>query len=91
MSQVLIPYRDLKAKGVPYSKPHLWRLERAGKFPKRVPIGPSRYGYVESEIDAYVAALIAARDAAAAHDHAPDKPLTGNQRSQRDEQRRQHP
>ena len=32
MSQVLIPYRDLKAKGVPYSKPHLWRLEGAGKF-----------------------------------------------------------
>jgi prophage regulatory protein len=63
MSKVLIPYRDLKAKGVPYSKPHLWRLEKAGRFPKRVPIGPSRYGYVESEIDAYIDALIAARDA----------------------------
>jgi prophage regulatory protein len=61
---VLIPYRDLKAKGVPYSKPHLWRLERAGKFPKRVPIGPARYGYVESEIDAHQARLIAARDGA---------------------------
>jgi prophage regulatory protein len=60
---VIIPYRDLKAKGVPYSKPHLWRLERAGKFPKRVPIGPARYGYVESEIDAHQAGLIAARDA----------------------------
>jgi prophage regulatory protein len=64
-SQVLIPYRDLKAKGIPYSKPHLWRLERAHKFPLRVPIGPGRYAYVESEIDDYVAALIAARDAAA--------------------------
>ena len=63
-SPVLIPYRDLKAKGVPYSKPHLWRLEKAGKFPKRVPIGPARYGYVESEIDAYQAKLIAAGDAA---------------------------
>jgi prophage regulatory protein len=61
--QVLIPYRELKARGVPYSKPHLWRLERAGKFPKRVPIGPARYGYIESEIDAYIAALVAARDA----------------------------
>jgi prophage regulatory protein len=58
---------------VPYSKPHLWRLERAGKFPKRVPIGASRYGYVESEIDAHVDALVAARDAK--HDHAPDAPL----------------
>ena len=65
MSQVLIPYRELKARGILYSKPHLWRLERANKFPKRVPIGAARYGYVESEIDAYVAALIAARDAGA--------------------------
>jgi prophage regulatory protein len=65
MSQVLIPYRDLRAKGVPYSKPHLWRLERAGKFPKRVPIGPSRYAYLESEIDDYIRALVAARDAGA--------------------------
>jgi prophage regulatory protein len=89
MSQNLIPYTALKGKGVPYSKPHLWRLERAGKFPKRVPIGASRYGYVESEIDAYLDALVAARDAA--HDQAPDKPLAGNQRSQRDEQRREHP
>jgi prophage regulatory protein len=67
MSKVLIPYCDLKAKGVPYSKPHLWRLEKAGKFPKRVPIGPSRYGYVESEIDDHVASLIEARDAAGAN------------------------
>ena len=60
---VLIPYTHLKAKGVPYSKPHLWRLEKAGKFPKRVPIGPSRYAYVESEINGYIDGLIAARDA----------------------------
>jgi len=63
MSKILIPYRALKAKGITYSKPHLWRLEKAGKFPKRVPLGPGRYAYVESEIDAYIAALIAARDA----------------------------
>jgi prophage regulatory protein len=66
--QVLIPYRDLKARGVPYSKPHLWRLERAGKVPKRVPIGPARYGYIEAEIDDYIASLVAARDAVAATD-----------------------
>jgi prophage regulatory protein len=71
---VLIAYRDLKAKGVPYSKPHLWRLEKAGKFPKRVPIGPSRYGYVESEIDDFIAALVAARDGAGS----PDEPLAKN-------------
>jgi prophage regulatory protein len=59
----LIFYDGLKAKGVPYSKPHLWRLEKAGKFPRRVPVGAGRYAYVESEIDEHNARLIAERDA----------------------------
>jgi prophage regulatory protein len=72
--QNLISYRELKARGVPYSKPHLWRLERAGKFPKRVPIGPARYGYIVSEIDDYIAALVAARDAGARNGKSGKKP-----------------
>src|SRR5258708_4574732 len=66
---VLIPHEALAAKGISYSKPHLWRLEQfhreveAGKkektsaplFPLRVHLGPSKYGYIETEIDAYVA------------------------------------
>jgi predicted DNA-binding transcriptional regulator AlpA len=63
MSVRLIPHEALAAKGIPYSKPTLWRKEKAGTFPKRVPIGDSRYAYVESEIDAHVDSLIAARDA----------------------------
>jgi prophage regulatory protein len=59
----LIPYDALASKCINYSKPHLWRLEKAGKFPRRVPIGPGRYGYVEAEIDAYLEAKIAERDA----------------------------
>jgi prophage regulatory protein len=66
MADRLIPHEDLKSKGIPYSKVHLWRLERARKFPKRVPIGQNRYGYVEREIDEYIAAGIAARDSATA-------------------------
>jgi prophage regulatory protein len=65
MTPRLIPYEALAAKCIAYSKPHLWRLERAGKFPKRVPIGASRYGYVEAEIDAYIEKKIAERDASA--------------------------
>ena len=64
MSKRLIPYDALAAKCIGYSKPHLWRLEKAGKFPKRVPIGPGRYGYVEAEIDQYLENKIAERDAA---------------------------
>jgi prophage regulatory protein len=66
MAQRLIPYEALKAKCITYSKPHLWRLEKANKFPKRVPIGAGRYGYVEEEIDAYIAQKIAERDARSA-------------------------
>jgi prophage regulatory protein len=63
MAARLITYDDLATKGIRYSKPHIWRLEKQGKFPKRVPIGAARYGYVESEIDAFVDRMIAARDA----------------------------
>ena len=62
MAERLIPYEALKAKCIPYSKPHLWRLERANKFPKRVPIGAGRYAYIEAEVDEYIAQKIAERD-----------------------------
>ena len=62
MAERLIPYEALKGKCIPYSKPHLWRLERAGKFPKRVPIGAGRYAYIEAEVDEYIAQKIAERD-----------------------------
>jgi len=32
-----------------------WREERAGRFPQRIQITPSRIGYFEDEIDAWVA------------------------------------
>jgi prophage regulatory protein len=63
MAPRLISHDELKNKGIRYSKPHLWRLERAGKFPKRVYVGPGRYAYLEPEIDGHVEKLIAARDA----------------------------
>ena len=33
-----------------YSPQHIARLERAGLFPKRVPLGPNRVGWVEGEV-----------------------------------------
>jgi prophage regulatory protein len=63
----LLSYAVLKSeKGVSYSKQHLKRLEEAGEFPRRVPIGGNRYCYVESEVDAWLEQKIAARDAAVA-------------------------
>ena len=45
-----------------------------GKFPRPVRIGPRAVGWVESEIDEYVAALIAERDAREPEDCAPPGP-----------------
>ena len=33
-----------------YSPAHISRLERAGKFPKRVKLGPARVGWLEQEV-----------------------------------------
>jgi prophage regulatory protein len=60
----LLAYDDLKpAKGISYSKVQLWRLEKRGEFPKRVPIGRGRVGWAEHEIDNWIRSRIAARDA----------------------------
>lgn len=60
----ILAYDELRpSKGVPYSKVQLWRLEKAKKFPKRVPLGPGRHGWAEHEIDAWIKDRIAARDA----------------------------
>lgn len=35
---------------VPYSSMHIWRLERAGRFPRRIKLGPNRVGWSLQEI-----------------------------------------
>jgi prophage regulatory protein len=63
----LLSYDELRPqKGIPYSKVHLWRLEREGKFPKRVPLSESRHGWAESEIDDWIAERMASRRVEAA-------------------------
>jgi prophage regulatory protein len=61
---MLLSIDDLKPlKGIPYSKAHLFRLIRAGKFPKPIRLGENRIAFPESEIDDWVASKIAERDA----------------------------
>jgi prophage regulatory protein len=57
----LISYAVLRERGITYTKRSLWRLEREGKFPKRV-LGAGRIAWVESEIDAYIKKLVEERD-----------------------------
>ena len=61
---MLLSIDDLKPlKGIPYSKPHLWRLIRAGKFPRPIRLGENRIAFPEHEIDLWVQEKIAERDA----------------------------
>ena len=58
----ILSFEELRSeKGIPYSKVHLWRLERGGKFPKRVALGASRHGWSDSEVDKWIAARMAER------------------------------
>lgn len=61
----LLNYEEVKAKGFDYSRTHIWRLVKAGKFPKPVKLGDgARNAWVEEEIDALIADRMAAREAA---------------------------
>jgi len=50
----LLDYEALETKGIKFSDAHIWRLIRAGDFPKLVKIG-NRNHWVEDEIDKYIA------------------------------------
>ncbi len=61
----VIGYDQLKPeKGIPYTRDHLRRLVKAGRFPKPIRLGESRIAWIESEVDEYLKARAAAREAA---------------------------
>jgi len=63
---MLISYDALAARGIPLSKCQLWRLEKVGKFPKRVPVSAARHAWLASEIDDWIASRVALREQVAA-------------------------
>jgi prophage regulatory protein len=58
-------YRDLKLKGIPFSRQHIRRLQKDLKFPLSIPFGKNTEVYDDEEIDAWKAARKAERDARA--------------------------
>ena len=50
-----------------YSPQHIARLEKAGQFPKRVQLGPSRVGWVEDEVLDWLQTRLEARDEPVRH------------------------
>jgi prophage regulatory protein len=50
-------------KGISFSRPHLFRLIKAGQFPTPLKIGENRNAWTEEEIDAWVEKRVTERDA----------------------------
>lgn len=48
---------------VQYSSQHIARLEKAGKFPKRIKLGQNRVAWLLSEIEDWIDERILERDA----------------------------
>jgi prophage regulatory protein len=57
---VIISKKEL-IKLVPYTATHIGRLERAGKFPKRLQLGECRVGWLFTEVEAWIEERIAKR------------------------------
>ena len=49
---------------IPYSDMHVWRLEKAGQFPKRIKLGASRVGWSLRELDQWITDRKSERDGA---------------------------
>ncbi len=45
--------KQLKARGIPWSRQYVHKLEKLGRFPKRVVLGPKTIAWRESEIQAW--------------------------------------
>lgn len=58
MNLRLLRFSEVQAK-VGLSRTTLWRLERENQFPKRKRIGKNSVGWLESEIDEWIASRAA--------------------------------
>ena len=57
----VLRYGDLKQFGIPWTRTHLRRLQRAGRFPHHVQLGERTIGWLADEIDGWLRARAAAR------------------------------
>jgi predicted DNA-binding transcriptional regulator AlpA len=54
----VLRFPELKTrKGIDYARQYVDRLEREGRFPTRLRLGPNSVGWLEHEIDDWIAAL----------------------------------
>lgn len=52
------------SRRVNFSKVHVYRLMKRGQFPRPIKVGAHRIAFIEAEVDDFIRAKIAERDAA---------------------------
>jgi prophage regulatory protein len=57
----LLTFADLKARGIPWTRMHIGRLEAAEKFPQHIDLAENSIAWFEDEIDDFLEAKAAAR------------------------------
>jgi prophage regulatory protein len=65
----LLTFADLKARGIPWSRVHVGRLEAARKFPLHIDVGENSVAWFEDEIDDFLEEKAAERDRRKAAKH----------------------
>ena len=58
----VLAHRDLPAKGISWTRQHIHRLVKQGKFPQPFKLGEKTNAWTEDEIDEYLKNRIAQRD-----------------------------
>lgn len=71
--EALLSYQQLKERGIKYSRTHLLRLEKLGRFPRRVPLSASRIAWLDSEISDWIDELKNRRDELHGGQHASER------------------
>ena len=59
----VVVYEQLASMGIIYSRVHIDRLERAGKFPRHINLSVNRIAWAMPEIESWLAGRVAERDA----------------------------
>jgi prophage regulatory protein len=80
----LLDYQALKERGIPWTRIHLARLEAAGKFPLHINVSDNSIAWFEDEVDDFLEAKAAERDAkarASRQQHASDSDNLEQQRT----------
>ena len=58
----LLTFKQLLEIGIRFSREHIWRLEAASKFPRRIYLSPQKVVWFEDEILAWLAERDAERE-----------------------------